>query len=312
MKARIVLAVAGLCAVAALAACGEGGEPPANETAAPAPATGMRRFVNSRDNARTVALRDNYTDFSFDYPAGWSVTPQPVDGTAQNYVRVAAPMIDGYEPFAVHVGFASGTGDAEADRRTIQSGMRAFAHQYGSSFEDYRIVSVGPDRVGAHASHGWRFTAVARAVGGGAPVQIYGRGDIVLPPGATRGVAIITLATSRTDEVTSAGQVGETGQLKALYESFRLTGVAGTPQPPPPPVARLPDDDRAYPAPAPPSPTTAPAPVSAERPAPAPAAPIPAPPAPPAAAPVPRPTPSPPPTAPQPQPPSNMTDGNSQ
>jgi hypothetical protein len=224
MMRRTVIAAAALAAIATLGACGgSGGSGGGNGAAtAKAPATGTRHFVNSRENARSAALRENYADFSFDYPAGWSITPQQTDGTAQNYVRIAAPMINGYEPFAVHVGYASGTGDAAADRRTIESGTRQFAQQFGASFQDYRIVSVGPQRLGTHDGHGWRFTAVAPGIAGGAPVQVYGRGDIILPPGATRGVTIITLATSRTDEVASAEQLGEAGTLKALYDSFRL------------------------------------------------------------------------------------------
>ena len=79
-----------------------------------APAT-TRTFVNSRDTARSAPLQQYYVDFSFDYPNHWTITPQPNDGSAQNFVRVAAPLLDGYEPFAVHVGYAYGSGDATAD-----------------------------------------------------------------------------------------------------------------------------------------------------------------------------------------------------
>ena len=63
----------------------------------------------------------------------------------------------------------------------------------------------------------------------GRPARINGRGDIVLPPGANRGVLIISLVTDRTDEVDSPYQVGETGTLKAVYDSFRL-GTGGPPR----------------------------------------------------------------------------------
>lgn len=223
---RVILAVS--AAALGLGGCelSVGGSNETGDAAADsAAATGKTRFVNSRANARSAQLREHYADFSFDYPANWRVAPQRSDAGAQNYVRVAAPLIQGYEPFAFHVGFASGDGDAERDRAMIESGTPQLAEQFGGTFQNYRVVSVGPERVGGQDSYGWRFTATAPAVDGGAPVQVYGRADIVLPPGATSGVFIISLATSRTAEVRSAAEVGEVGTLKGVLDSFRL-GVA--------------------------------------------------------------------------------------
>jgi hypothetical protein len=222
---RRICAVLG---VAMLAACNVsiGNNQAANDQGVAAPAN--THFVNSRDNARSAALREHYADFSFDYPTRWSVSPQPTDGTAQNYVRVAAPMIMGYEPYAVMVGFAYGTGDAARDRASIEAGTLDLAGRFGRSFEEYRIVSAGPATVGPYDSHGWRFTASAPGLREGEPrVQVYGRGDIVLPPDATKGITLVTLATSRADDVRGPAEVGETGVLKAVLDSFRLGGAQG-------------------------------------------------------------------------------------
>lgn len=190
--------------------------------------SGTTHFVNSPGNARSTALRDHYADFSFDYPARWSVTPQPTDGTAQNYVRVAAPLMMGYEPYAVMVGFAFGSGDAARDQASIESGMLDLAGRFGRSFEEYRIVSAGAARVGPYDSYGWRFTASAPGLREGEPrVEVYGRGDIVLPPGATRGITVVTLATSRAADVHGAADVGEAGVLKTVLDSFRLGTSSG-------------------------------------------------------------------------------------
>ena len=261
-----------------------------------AAASGNVHFVNSPDNARSMALRDNYVDFSFDYPAGWSVTPQPFDGTAQNYVRVAAPMVDGYEPYAFLVGYASGTGNAARDGASLPAATRDLAAHFGASLQDYRIVSTGPARVGARPSYGWRFTASGPSAAGEPPVQIFGRGDLILPPGATRGVVLVTIATSRAGDVHGAPEVGEHGVLKALLDSFRLvsreqapspTAAATTPAPPsaprtntaaaeparPEPAQRPeapPPPPRAQPsAPAAPVPTVAPPPPAIQHAAPA-------------------------------------------
>ena len=130
-----------------------------------APAT-TRTFVNSRDTARSAPLQQYYVDFSFDYPNHWTITPQPNDGSAQNFVRVAAPLLDGYEPFAVHVGYAYGTGDAAADRRDLEGSLPQFAEQFGRNFQNYRVVSVGTDQVAGQETLNWRFTATAPGVNG--------------------------------------------------------------------------------------------------------------------------------------------------
>jgi hypothetical protein len=214
--------------LAMLAACNVsiGNQAAGNQSTA---ASGTTHFVNGPGNARSTALRDHYADFSFDYPARWSVTPQPTDGTAQNYVRVAAPLAMGYEPYAVMVGFAFGSGDAARDRASIENGTLDLAGRFGSSFEEYRIVSAGPARVGPYESYGWRFTASAPGLREGEPrVAVYGRGDIVLPPGATRGITLVTLATSRAEDVHGAADVGEAGVLKTVLDSFRVGGGEGS------------------------------------------------------------------------------------
>jgi hypothetical protein len=296
--------------LAVLAACGSG-----NEGNGSAAASGNVHFVNSPDNARSLALRDAYVDFSFDYPARWSVTPQPLDGTAQNYVRVAAPMVNGYEPYAFLVGYASGTGNAASDRASLPTATLDLAGRFGAGLQEYRIISSGPERIAGYDGYGWRFTASGPGVQSEGRVQIFGRGDLILPPGASRGVVLVTLATSRAGDVHGAAEVGERGPLKAILDSFRLARSQPAPAaaaPTPPPAAEPP----AQPSTPAPAPTPAVPPPPRPRPAPpvvpivstppaAPAAPPqPAAPAAPAAAPVPerpkqdQPSPPPPPREP--------------
>jgi len=212
--------------VAALAGCNaspdQGNEAgnAVNEAAAEPPA--MVRFVNSRQNALSPNLRRFYTDFSFEYPGDWEVTPPRTDGTERNFVRVAAPPVEGYEPYSLVVGFATGSGEAEKDRRDIEQALPRVADQFGRSLENYRLASVGRSRVGAYDSWNWRFSATAPGIGGGRPARITGRGDIILPAGADRGVLIVSLVTDRAGDAITPEQVGETGTLKAVYDSFRL------------------------------------------------------------------------------------------
>ena len=214
--------------VAALGGCGSpegsGGEAETNATAneAAAQAPTLVHFVNSRQNALSPNLRRFYIDFSFDYPSTWEVTPPRTDGTERNFVRVAAPPVEGYEPYSMVIGFATGSGEAEKDRRDIEQALPRVAEQFGRSLENYRLASVGRSRVGTYDSWNWRFSASAPGIDGGRPARITGRGDIILPPGADRGVLIVSLVTDRAGEAAAPEQVGESGTLKAVYDSFRL------------------------------------------------------------------------------------------
>jgi hypothetical protein len=223
---KLALTATGI-GVLTLAACnfpiGNGSNGNAGSTAT-APAQ-PKHYVNDRSRATTPLLRENYVDFSFDYPERWTMTPQGNAGTDGNFVRVAAPAVNGFEPFAVHFGTFAGSGDAEADRRNMEAGAPQFAGQFGSSLSNYQLVSVGPSTVGPYRAYGWRFTATAPGPNGGPTVRIFGRGDFVLPPGATHGLTIVSLVTDRTTETQSAQQVGESGTLKAVFDSLQIGGA---------------------------------------------------------------------------------------
>ena len=179
-------------------------------------------FVNSRDNALSENLRRFYVDFAFDYPSSWAVTPPRTDGTERNFVRVAAPEMDGYEPVAFHVGMATGSGDADRDRHDIDQALPHVAERFGSGLRNYRVASVGRAHVGSYDSWNWRFAATDPGENGARPARIAGRGDILLPPGADRGVLIISIVADSTGFAPDPAQVGESGPLKTVYDSFRL------------------------------------------------------------------------------------------
>ena len=175
----------------------DNGSNAAEQQAAPATV----RFVNSRQNALSDNLRRFYIDFSFDYPPNWAVTPPRTDGTERNFVRVAAPAIDGYEPFSFHVGFATGSSDAETDRRDIGQALPQVAERFGATLENYRVASTGRARVGPYDSWNWRFSATAPGLEGGPRRGSTAAATSSCRPARRRGVLIITLVTDRTDEV---------------------------------------------------------------------------------------------------------------
>ena len=204
---------------------GSGGNASGNESDATAAQPAMTHFVNSRANARSEVLQQHYVDFSFDYPADWQIAPQSAGDQARNYVNlIAAAKAGARLPYAMNFGHAYGTGNAEYDRVEMARALPAIAQQFGQSWADYQIISTGADRVGNYDSHNWRFSA--RTTDADA-ARVYGRGDIILPPGSTRGLLIVSLATEASD-VQNAAQVGESGPIKAIHDSLRLE------MPPPP------------------------------------------------------------------------------
>jgi hypothetical protein len=182
-----------------------------------------RRFVNSPERARSAQLRDQYLDFSFDYPAGWGIETEPGDGTAANFVSLDAPNTANGSPIYVCIGAANGTGNPERDLAELEP----FAREQGTSLlenaTDFRIVSVGPQTVGGARSLGWRFTAMRGARGEGRrPVKVFGRVDILISPGSTRGVVIIAYVTDEDKAVAGPERLGDAGPLKLFYDSFAL------------------------------------------------------------------------------------------
>jgi hypothetical protein len=178
----------------------------------------LARFTNSRANARSDALQRYYVDFSFDYPADWRVQ-QPTGGDEEsNYVNVTAPHVRGLIPYAVNVGYAFGTGNAESDRRELAQALPGIARQFGQGWNDYRITFIGEDQVGRYDSHSWRFSA---RTADAAATQVHGRGDVILPPGASRGVLIVSIATE-SGEVEDPAEVGREGPIRTIHDSFSL------------------------------------------------------------------------------------------
>ena len=93
-------------------------------------------------------------------------------------------------------------------RPRLDPGRRAGA-RHASSAPPSRIIRSSrraPGGSRGYDSYGWRFTATAPGIGGEPPVQIYGRGDLILPPGASRGVTLVSLATSRAGRCARRGR----------------------------------------------------------------------------------------------------------
>lgn len=221
MRRTIMAALAAL-ALASLAGCDfSGGRSDRDEESRADDDGATRRFVNSEDNATTDSLREHYVDFSFEYPEEWEETEQPTDGSAQNFVQVSAPAIRGMEPIAFSVGSAYGSGDPDTDRQVFAGLVEQMSAQFSQSMGDYEMISSGEQRVGDYDSYGWRFEGNVESREGDM-VRGFGRADIVMPENGSEGVFIIAIVSEDSDEADSAQEVGESGVLENVYDSFRF------------------------------------------------------------------------------------------
>lgn len=193
----------------------------ARDAAAPPRRADLRTYVNSPAGF-TGALKEHYSDFSFQYPPNWVVKEQPGQG-GSNFVKVERSL-DGdttLENFAV--GWFTSTGTAAGDAALFPQLARRLSTQFGASFPGYRKVSEGPTRIGSYDGYEIGFTGRLRNPQG-KEIDVYGRA-VMLPSGSTaqrNGVALIMLATSLAPEIKSAADVGVRGELPVILESFRM------------------------------------------------------------------------------------------
>src|SRR5690606_3515887 len=101
--------------------------------------------------------------------------------------------------------------------------------QIQGSFPNFAVVSRGEARIGGAPASEFRFssrvTAADMGQPGGEDFQVWGRAIAVPPaPGSRDGLLLVLLATSESD-VTNAAEVGETGGLGLILDTFALGGA---------------------------------------------------------------------------------------
>jgi len=187
---------------------------PKSNTGAPAHGAGMTTYSNSSGNF-TGNLKENYVDFSFDYPSAWKKDPDAGKGDSPNFVKVEQTTDDQITLENFAVGYF--TGQAQFMPKLANQ----LSEQFSSGFPEYKKVSEGETKVGRYDGYEFRFTAHAKNTPKG-DLDVWGR--VVLLPGAAnrKGAALIMLATSASDEVRSVGDVGEKGELPKVLNSFKF------------------------------------------------------------------------------------------
>ncbi len=97
--------------------------------------------------------------------------------------------------------------------------MERLGTDMGREWRNYRLVSHGRQRLGRHDTWGWRFTTEFPA-GEGEFVRTHGRADIYLPEGQSHGLYVVTIVTEAAEDLPDAEDVGETGDLRRIFNSL--------------------------------------------------------------------------------------------
>jgi hypothetical protein len=177
-------------------------------------------FVNSKDNL-DGKLAEHYVDFSFYYPERWQKDPKSGVPGATNFAKVQRQLAPDAPQEIFAVGWYESTGSKDTDQlsfpRLAAQRSADFAHDY----PEYRKISEGSTNVGPYEGYEFRFGGVFRNTERG-DVNIWGRVIFLPPLEGKKGVTLLMLASSLTEDVKSANDVGVKGELPMMLASFRF------------------------------------------------------------------------------------------
>jgi len=182
-------------------------------------------FINAPDGL-TGELKNNYADFQFDYPQSWVMDPASSQDGASNYVRVERRKTDKGGKFTLEnfaVGYFHGTGTANGDKTLLPKVAKQLEDQFSHGFENYKLISSGPAKLGNYSGYQFRFESVIKDTPHGA-VTLWGRTMLLPNPkvGEKNGVSIVMMGSSLAPEIKSAADVGVKGQLPIILKSFHI------------------------------------------------------------------------------------------
>lgn len=190
---------AALLLLAGLAGCEETSEAPVQ----------TRAFVSSAEGLK-AELAEDYTPFSFDYPASWKIVENGSEPDDNFYVRMVRSEGD-----KVAESFLVGSMVNRPDAVQDPTVLRPMVDEIGAQLANFRLVKTGAHTLGGNP--GLQFTFTTTAEGS----EVWGRG-ILLPGQDGRGLWLVMLANSLADSVDGPAHVGERGQLPVILRSFKM------------------------------------------------------------------------------------------
>jgi len=195
----------------------------------PEPFTPTGEVVQFQNSAASLDgdLAAHYVGFSFYYPKSWTRDPKSGIPGASNFAQVQRESSDSsgdYLQERVAFNWYPSKGTYEADTEVFKQSAKKISGQLAKGLPEYVEVSQGDTTVNSYKGYEVRFKGTFKGTDKDLPY--WGR-VILLPPGSATekgGVAIVMLATSLAEDVTSAADVGNKGGMALILESFRFAG----------------------------------------------------------------------------------------
>lgn len=169
----------------------------------------------SGDHRFTGTRGENVIDFSFRYPASWSVV-EDENSDSPNFIKVERSTDDDFTIENFAVGHLSGDMGGPALDLLLQH----LRPQLEQGFPSSRFGETEDVTLAGQSGRGVSFTGRFEDTPRG-DVDYYGR-VLLVPATADRGVAVFALATSLAEGVDGVEDVGERGELPVVFESFRF------------------------------------------------------------------------------------------
>jgi hypothetical protein len=184
---------------------------------------GLETFANSRQGLEGP-LKENYVDFSFDYPASWEYKREEGDPNARNFIKVERQLDDKSKGEFTLENFAVGSlkiKDAAARKpERLSQALNEFGKQF-ATWPEYKKLSEGPVKIGSYNGYELRFQSTSKNSTRG-PLTLWGRLVLLPHPKEDKGVALIMIASNLAPEIKSAADVGVKGGLPVILKSFKF------------------------------------------------------------------------------------------
>jgi hypothetical protein len=152
MKTRyfacLILALAILMAAVLFSGCGKTPPTPA------VPESKVENFANSKNGLKR-ALKENYVDFSFDYPKNWDYKMETGEVGARNFVRLERSLPDTSKGVFTLENFAVGWLKLKSPQARNPKSLAVLAadqaRQLAAKWPAFKIVSEGPVKINKYA-----------------------------------------------------------------------------------------------------------------------------------------------------------------
>ncbi len=169
-------------------------------------------------------LAENYSDFSFYYPDTWEKDPKMGIAGASNFVRVERRLPPDFTQENFTVSWYESKGTFETDSQDVFPKLvESSKNRFSKAYPEFEVISEGETTVNGVKGYEFRFQSVSRETEKG-DITLWGR-VIFLPPGAEgkkNGIQLLMLTTSLAPELKSADDVGVSGELPVILNSFRM------------------------------------------------------------------------------------------